>query len=149
MPTTATAFPKNLTMDNPFFDRALKQAERFLGRQQLLSDLLDRAFVRLGRLTGMAYEVHDKSLAMLRLLSAWSKGEYSGPSGRALLTFIAAAIYLVNPLDLISDFIPFVGLIDDIAVLGWVIKTLDAEIESFRTWESEQVAGRQRQSKTA
>lgn len=136
-------------MENPFFDRALKQAERFLASQQLLSDLLDRAFVRLGRLTGMAYEVHDKSLAMLRLLSAWSKGEYTGPSGRALLTFVAAAIYLVNPFDLISDFIPFIGWVDDIAVLGWVLKTLDAEIESFRNWETEQVAGRQRQKETA
>ena len=36
----------------------------------------------------------------------------------------AAAAYLVLPLDLIPDFIPGLGQIDDVAVIGWAVRRL-------------------------
>jgi uncharacterized membrane protein YkvA (DUF1232 family) len=41
---------------------------------------------------------------------------------------IAALLYVVMPIDLIPDAFPFAGLIDDAAVVGYVVSTLTAKI---------------------
>ena len=43
------------------------------------------------------------------------------------------AVYLVSPIDLVPDFVPFLGVIDDLVVvplaLRWLLKKLPAEID--------------------
>ncbi|MBL7834088.1 MAG: DUF1232 domain-containing protein [Cyclobacteriaceae bacterium] len=48
---------------------------------------------------------------------------------------LAAIIYFLNPIDLIPDFIPVLGLTDDFSVLLWVYNTVTHEIDKFLTWE--------------
>ncbi len=42
------------------------------------------------------------------------------------------ALYLVSPIDLIPDFIPFLGVMDDIVLvplaIGWLLKKLPASV---------------------
>jgi uncharacterized membrane protein YkvA (DUF1232 family) len=51
---------------------------------------------------------------------------------------IAAIIYFVSPIDLIPDFIPVVGYLDDVVVIGWVAASISTDIENFREWEESQ-----------
>jgi uncharacterized membrane protein YkvA (DUF1232 family) len=50
-------------------------------------------------------------------------------SGRAsvgdIVIVIAALLYLISPIDLVPDFIPFVGWLDDVAVATLVLSYLD------------------------
>merc|ERR1719507_1462817 len=52
----------------------------------------------------------------------------------ALTKIIASLLYLVTPVDLIPDCLPIVGLVDDAAVLKYVIGLLRDEIVAFRAW---------------
>ena len=56
-----------------------------------------------------------------------------------LFVFLSVAIllYFVSPIDLIPDFIPLIGGLDDVLLLGFLIKIIDKEIERFLTWEME------------
>ncbi len=45
---------------------------------------------------------------------------------------IAALLYVVMPIDLIPDAIPFAGLIDDAAVVGYVVSTLATKISQIK-----------------
>jgi uncharacterized membrane protein YkvA (DUF1232 family) len=47
-------------------------------------------------------------------------------------------IYLFSPVDIIPDYIPFVGIIDDFVLLGFFIRSIRKEVERFREWESKQ-----------
>lgn len=47
-------------------------------------------------------------------------------------TIAGALAYVVFPVDIIPDFIPIVGWIDDIFVLGWVMKVLADEIAAYK-----------------
>jgi uncharacterized membrane protein YkvA (DUF1232 family) len=38
------------------------------------------------------------------------------------------------PIDLMPDFIPGLGLLDDITLLGWVFNTLSKEIKEYEVW---------------
>lgn len=44
---------------------------------------------------------------------------------------IAALVYFVMPLDVMPDFAPLLGYLDDIGVVAWTIKFLGEEVTSY------------------
>lgn len=48
-------------------------------------------------------------------------------------------MYFLSPVDAIPDFIPVFGMLDDIAVLAWLMKVLDDELNAFREWRKRQM----------
>jgi len=105
-----------------------------------------------GRLPTLLFAVASKSASQggrlgklkddLRLLQAlclaYWRGEYRGISPKALIAVVAGLMYFVSPVDAIPDFIPVFGMLDDIAVLAWLMKTLDNELNAFRAWRNRQ-----------
>ncbi len=47
---------------------------------------------------------------------------------------VAGLLYFVSPLDAIPDWLLGVGFLDDIAVLGWVLKAVGDELNRFKDW---------------
>ena len=119
------------------FDNIYKQAERTITSGTSLSKLLDEVFLKIGEATESFYKTQDSVIALTRMLKAWIKGDYKNISARSIISVVAALIYFVNPLDFIPDFIPIIGQLDDIFVLGYLIKTLNKDIERFLVWERE------------
>lgn len=117
--------------------RYLPQAARFLreGRlPELLHALRDKRTPQ-----GQRFAVFREDLQLLRALSlAWFKGEYRQISRQALLTIVAALLYVIAPLDAIPDWLVGLGFIDDLAVLAWVMRTWHGELEAFRAWREVQ-----------
>jgi uncharacterized membrane protein YkvA (DUF1232 family) len=72
--------------------------------------------------------------ALIRMLRAWSKGSYRLPA-RTLIFGLAGLIYFVSPIDAISDFIPVLGLVDDVTVIAFVLNAIGRDLDDFRTWE--------------
>lgn len=48
------------------------------------------------------------------------------------ITLIIALLYIVSPIDLIPDAIPFVGMLDDVMVAGYAIKEVAEELERYK-----------------
>lgn len=120
------------------FDDLYKQAERIISSDTKVSKLLDEFFMKIGESSELFYKVQDNVIALARMLNAWVKGDYKNISTQSIIAVAAALIYFVNPLDFIPDFIPVIGQLDDIFVLGYLIKMLNKEIERFMAWEKEQ-----------
>ena len=110
--------------------------ERIAGRPDI-SDLVSKFFKKVGTLSKDLYSIQDQVLALGRMLLAWYKQEYTNISPTTLFTLLAALVYFVNPLDIIPDFIPLIGKVDDILIISLVIKRLNKEIERFMAWEKE------------
>lgn len=72
---------------------------------------------------------------ILRMLKAWRAGAYH-PSRRSITIAILALGYFLNPLDLVPDFIPVLGLLDDLLVYLAVMMLLRSELDRFRKWEA-------------
>src|SRR5881275_972643 len=58
---------------------------------------------------------------MLRLVRAHHLGQYGQIPNDALLWIVAALNYLIDPFDLIPDKTPFLGFVDDAAVIEFVV----------------------------
>jgi uncharacterized membrane protein YkvA (DUF1232 family) len=49
---------------------------------------------------------------------------------------IAGILYFVLPIDVIPDFIVGAGLLDDVAVLTWVLNSVRPVLDDFGEWEA-------------
>ena len=64
------------------------------------------------------------------------KGEYKLDT-KTYLTIAGALAYAALPTDLLPDFIPGIGFVDDAFVIGWTIKTLKDEIENYKRFKND------------
>lgn len=115
------------------FARFLPLAERLLSRGRLPALLF--AVARKGPKLG---QLREDVRLLQALCLAWWRGEYRAVSPKALVTIVAGLLYFVSPLDAIPDWLLGVGFLDDIAVLGWVLKTVGDELARFKAWRASQ-----------
>ena len=54
----------------------------------------------------------------------------------ALLWIVAALNYFVDPFDLIPDEVPFLGFVDDAAVLEFAVEKTKSTLDDFMIWET-------------
>ena len=122
--------PKNFT-------RYQFLAKRFLKAGRLPALLLSVARKREKLGNGFA-ELAEHLKLLQALCLAWWRGEYRAIDSRALLAVVAALLYFVTPLDAIPDWLLGVGLVDDLAVLAWVLRTWQVELAAFQQWRADQ-----------
>ncbi len=103
-----------------------------------LQGLLDRAKRKARAQQRRLAGVWDALMAAMRLLRAYARGDYRDIPWSSLLSIIATVIYFVTPLDLIPDFLLAFGLIDDAALIGWILSSLKGDIDRFIDWERTQ-----------
>jgi uncharacterized membrane protein YkvA (DUF1232 family) len=76
---------------------------------------------------------------LVRLLKAWNDGSYRGLSVRTLASLVGALLYVVSPVDFMPDFIPGLGLLDDAAVLAFLLHSMARDLAAFRVWEQSRI----------
>lgn len=82
----------------------------------------------------------DGVKTLFRALEATFFGGYRGFSKKTLVALTAAALYCVAPIDAIFDWIPGLGLCDDLFVVAAALKAFAAETRNFRRWERTKAA---------
>ncbi len=92
----------------------------------------------MGRFSDRFAAVRGELNAFISLLGAWARGDYRDVSTSALVMVAAAVLYFLAPLDWVPDFIIGVGLIDDVAVIGYVLGAVREEIAAFERWREAQ-----------
>ncbi len=73
--------------------------------------------------------------AVPRWVAATVTGRYPGTSKGQLVALAGAVLYTVSPLDLVPEFIPVFGVLDDAVVVTWLAGRLLTESAGFLTWE--------------
>lgn len=118
-----------------YIDQLIKKAESIANNNAIASKIIDKAFEKVGQTSSRFVEMQQQSMAILRLLKAWYAREYTEVSTKSVVSLLASAIYIVNPIDIFPDVIPIIGRIDDKIVFGFFIKKLNDEIQKFMAWE--------------
>lgn len=88
---------------------------------------------------GPLKEYFENVKAMLQLVKAYWRGEYRQIPWFTIAAIAAALLYVINPLDLVPDFIPVVGLVDDALVIAACIVLVKEDLARFEAWRNTQL----------
>jgi len=69
------------------------------------------------------------------MLKAYLNKEYTIVPWASIAMVAGAVLYFVSPIDLLLDWIPVAGLVDDAAVLVFVLRQIRSDLEKFQMWE--------------
>ena len=126
-----------------FFKRANVGAARYARNSRSIFELVRDALEKSGSLSGANFATfRDQVGVVARLLRAYASGQYRELPWKTLLRIIAVLIYFVSPIDILPDFLPIVGLTDDIALMLWLFSGIRDDIDKFREWEGSTVSQR-------
>lgn len=116
-----------------------KKAKEYVKRPEKTDVLIKDATKKADDKKGSLTEIWDNLQLLFELVSAWRKGEYRKIPTASIVTIIASIIYFVSPIDLMPDFLVGLGIVDDAAVIGFVLKQITADLEKFKIWKENNV----------
>jgi len=70
------------------------------------------------------------------LIKDYWKGEYRDVSLGSIAVFVLSIIYVISPIDILSDFIPLLGQIDDAFILLFCIYLLEKDLKKYQNWKN-------------
>ncbi|TXK26571.1 DUF1232 domain-containing protein [Pontibacter qinzhouensis] len=124
---------------HPMFKKFLGRAGGIAGKPAKLIMLVSAAYAKLidAESPKNGFEqIKEVMLTFIRMVRFYANGTYRNISSKSLLVGVAVLLYWVTPLDIIPDFIPVIGLLDDISLMAWFIDSFQKEITKFRDWEA-------------
>ena len=75
--------------------------------------------------------------AMISLIRSYIRKEYREVPVASIIAALAAVIYVVSPVDLIPDFIPGAGMLDDAAVFVICWKMIHDDVDKYQAWRKQ------------
>ena len=117
------------------FNRAKLKAKEYMDDPEKLKGLLNEASTKANTNKRILTNVWEELMTLFRLIKTWLQGKYKAPTISILLA-IAAIIYFVSPIDLIPDWIPLAGFLDDAVIISFVVASIKNDITDFKSWEN-------------
>jgi len=116
---------------------AKQEAEEVLESDVAVKGLIGRilALLVIPKVRKEIKRVIEKIKVLVEMLGAYINGEYKRIPKKTLILIVAAFIYLVNPFDLVPDFIPGIGYLDDARVILFVFQSIFEDIQEFERWK--------------
>lgn len=74
---------------------------------------------------------------MYGMLKDYRKGIYTQVPWFTIATIAFAFLYILNPFDIIPDFVPGLGYIDDFAVLTFGLRFIESDLHNYLDWKLE------------
>ena len=77
----------------------------------------------------------DDAQLLFNLLRDYANGNYREVPFNVVAAIGGALLYVLSPLDLIPDFIPIVGYLDDAAVIAFCLNLIEKDLISYKVWK--------------
>ena len=121
---------------SPAFSQALTDARSYAKDPERLRQLFKEAVKKAPTIPREPFkELWAYFQAMLRLIRAYYRREYRNVPLQNLAMIVGAVIYILNPFDLIPDWIAGLGFADDAVVLAFAVRQTRQTLDDFMTWE--------------
>jgi len=78
--------------------------------------------------------IEDFKLLMGVVVDYWNK-KYRDIPYWAISAIVFALIYVLSPIDLIPDFIPVIGLVDDALVVAICLSLVEHQLHNYKEWK--------------
>ena len=116
----------------------ISKAKKIINDDKKLKELIDDVLKKLKEVSSdkkTSAKLNDSLRLFIRIINAYTSKEYTYVPWKTICLIVAGLIYFIYPVDLIPDFIPVSGLIDDVALIAWIYESIQDDIENFLEWE--------------
>ena len=72
------------------------------------------------------------------LIRDWRTGKYRQALYGTIAAVAFALLYVFNPFDIVPDFLPFLGAVDDATVIGALLMLVERDLKKYRSWKEGQ-----------
>ena len=79
--------------------------------------------------------LNDSLRLLISIFNAYTSKEYTYVPWKTICLLVAGLVNFIYPIDLIPDFIPIAGIIDDVALIAWIYDSIREDIDNFLEWE--------------
>lgn len=122
------------------FRKATSDAEAYVRDSTRLRKLFEDAVGKINVIPrGPFADTWPYLMAMVRVIRDYQRGDYRDIAAPKLLIIVAAIIYFVSPFDVIPDWIPVLGHIDDAFVVALALKSVRGDLDTFMAWETSRI----------
>ncbi|MCD6588717.1 MAG: DUF1232 domain-containing protein [Candidatus Fermentibacteraceae bacterium] len=113
-------------------DGAKKVTEEDVNRVVTRADDIQKKVLGSGALSRLITDVK----LMISLVKDYWNDNYREVPWWTIAAVVAALLYVLSPVDLIPDFIPFFGLLDDAAVVSACLFLVEQDLSNYRKWKN-------------
>jgi len=122
-----------------FFKKSQSKATIILNDKTKVSntikDALGKAVTNKGDLEG----IWAKLVLLFAVSKDYVNGDYTEIPKRSIIAILGGLIYFLSPVDVIPDFVPVLGFIDDIYILNLVYRQVVKDLEKYKAWKDTQI----------
>lgn len=87
--------------------------------------------------SGMLRKYTELGKVMFGMLKDYRKGIYTEVPWFTIASIAFAMLYILNPFDIVPDFIPGIGYIDDFAILTYSLRFIETDLHKYLDWKLE------------
>ena len=116
----------------------IRKAKKIINDDEKLKKLIEDVLKKMKEISSdkkTSAKLNDSLRLFIRIINAYTSKEYTYVPWKTICLIVAGLIYFIYPVDLIPDFIPVSGLIDDIALIAWIYESIQDDIDNFLEWE--------------
>lgn len=129
---------KGLTVEQAAaeFEKERPKAEKLVAEPGKVEKLLKKIGRKLEKLPVLSgpLEYVPKMYYMVR---SWLRKEYTGVPVGTIVSILGALLYFLSPVDLVPDFLPGIGYLDDAVVISVCLTLVKGDIDRYMEWKVE------------
>ena len=114
----------------------MDNAKAYLDDDAKMESLFQDFEKKLGQIPKIGNKAADIAV-LCSMIRAYAKKQYTDVSIATILLSIAALIYVVNPMDIVPDFMIGIGQLDDAAAIVLVLQMIQMDLNKYKKWQEE------------
>ncbi len=117
------------------FKSSEKEAEVLIKDKQKTTNTVNEAMEKASKHKNQLEKVWDYLQLFFSIVKDYMNGSYKEIPLTTIVSIVASLLYLISPIDFIPDFIPGIGFIDDVFVIGLVISSATSDLDKYKEWK--------------
>ncbi len=119
------------TMNKNYFNDNVKDAN--LADFSKVEDNKEKLFQNAG--SGALAKFFDDIKILYYMATDYISGKYCEIPFTSIAAIIGTLVYVISPVDLIPDYIPVLGLVDDAFCVKLCLSALGTDLEKYKKWK--------------
>lgn len=120
-------------------DKFSEKAKELIDNPEKVSAVLEKAVSLcddLGQIRIIGKHFREASL-VCNMLNDYICKRYTKIPTATVITLLAAVLYFISPIDIIPDFLPLIGHLDDMMVFAFVRDAAKVDLKKYEKWKKE------------